>query len=187
MNSANKSLTLLIKPYSSGCDLNCGYCFYKDVSDNRKVKNYGKMSEDIAEQIVIKAFATGASLINYGFQGGEPTLVGLNFYKNFVNIVNKYNVNNTQVLYSLQTNGMHIDNEYAEFFKANNFLIGLSLDGDKAVNDLYRVDLGGNSVFDRVMSALKLLIEHNVEFNILSVVTNASSKQAKDIYNFFKS
>lgn len=182
-----KSLTLLIKPASGSCNLRCKYCFYHDVAENRTKKDYGMMKEDVLEELIKKAFDYADEHITFAFQGGEPMLRGIEFYIKCVELVKKYNTNKISTNFSIQTNGTKINDQWAEFFAQNNFLIGLSLDGYKEINDLNRLDAKGDGTFKSVINASRLLNKHKVEYNILCVVTKAVAKHGIKIYNFFKS
>lgn len=181
------SLSVMLKPSSSMCNLNCKYCFYNDLSQKRESKNYGIMSLDTAEVVVKKAFdfCKGAS-VNFAFQGGEPTLCGIDFYKNFVEMEKKYNIYNLKVTYGFQTNGVLLNQEWISFFKKNNFLVGLSLDGDEEMNSL-RVDRNGKNSFTSALNALELLDYNNIDYNVLTVVTKHNYKNLNRTYCFLKS
>lgn len=181
------SLSIMLKPASSACNLRCKYCFYHDVSEKREHFSYGMMSESTARNVIEKAFKfAGGEPVYFVFQGGEPTLRGLEFFRDFVSVAHKLNNKSSPVYYALQTNGTLIDEQWAEFFKVNNFLIGLSLDGDRSDN-LYRVDASGRNTFKQVMDALQLFKRYGVEFNILTVVTAHTGKHIEAIYAWFKS
>ncbi len=145
----------------------------------------GFMSLSTAERVVKEGleFADGHS-IYFAFQGGEPTLVGLNWYENFVNLVKKYNAKNSRIFYAIQTNGLNIDEDWAVFFRENGFLVGVSLDGNEEGNK-YRVDSEGKSTFSRVKDSIDLLAEEGVDFNILSVATGYTADHIEDIYRYF--
>lgn len=181
------SLSIMLKPASSACNLRCKYCFYHDVSEKREHFSYGMMSESTARNVIEKAFKfADGEPVYFVFQGGEPTMIGLEFYRKFVSVAHKLNNKSSPIYYALQTNGMLIDEQWTEFFKANNFLIGLSLDGDRSDN-LYRVEASGNNNFKQVMNAAELLKRYGVEFNILTVVTAHTGKNIEAIYAWFKS
>ncbi len=180
------SISILIKPASSSCNLRCKYCFYSDVADNRDVVSHGIMSEDTMTSLIKKGFEEDTKAISFAFQGGEPTVAGLDFFKNFVQAVNKYNVKNISVNYSIQTNGCLLNEEWAEFFKANNFLVGISLDGPKDINDQLRITPEHKGSYNQVMKAIKLLKQYDVPFNILCVLTSFNSKHIRKVYKFFK-
>lgn len=177
----------MIKPASSNCNMRCRYCFYHSLAENRSEFSFGMMQEKTARALIDQAldFAAGDS-IYFAFQGGEPTLIGLEFYRFFVAYVQKRNLRHSIIYYSLQTNGTTLDEEWAEFFRDNGFLIGLSLDGDQNANR-YRVDADRKYTFPRVMQAVKLLQDYEVDFNILTVVTGYTADHIEEIYRFFTS
>ncbi|WP_066504134.1 anaerobic sulfatase maturase [Abyssisolibacter fermentans] len=179
-------LNLLIKPASSNCNLKCKYCFYNSIAENREIASYGIMKEDILEIIVKKALEYADGACNFAFQGGEPTLAGLDFYKHLIKLQNQYNNKNIKITNTIQTNGTMIDKQWAEFLSKNNFLVGISLDGPRDINDLNRIDREGIGSFKKVIEAINLLKEYKVDYNILFVVTANSSRHVNKIYNFFK-
>lgn len=181
-----KNLNLMIKPSSSKCNLKCKYCFYHSIADARDIKDYGFMKEEVLEGIIKKAISyCGDGACTIGFQGGESTLIVIDFYKKLIELVQKYN-KNTKITYCIQTNGTLLNEEWAKFFKENNFLVGLSLDGTKEVHNLNRVDYLSKDTFNKVLKAAKLLEKYQVEFNILTVVTSTLCKKIESCYKFFK-
>lgn len=179
-------LSLMIKPASSNCNLKCKYCFYHSLAKNREIKSYGMMKIDLLEKIVKKALNFADYTCTIAFQGGEPTLAGLDFYQKLIEFEKKYNKKNIKIMNSIQTNGMTIDDSWAEFLAKNNFLVGLSLDGPKSIHDLNRLDPEKNGTFKRVMETVKLFNKYGVEFNILTVVTHHLSRHPRKVYNFFR-
>lgn len=179
-------ITILIKPTSSLCNMRCRYCFYNDVAENREIKSYGMMSTETLEILVEKALKYSDKMCSFAFQGGEPTLAGLDFYKKLIELEKTYNVKNVQIHNAIQTNGYIVDEEYAKFFSENKFLVGLSLDGTRELHDSLRVDINGNGTYDKVISASKLFDKYNVEYNILCVVNNYVARHGNQIYNLFK-
>ena len=181
------ALNLLIKPASGNCNMRCRYCFYADELDNREIRSYGKMSVDTMHTIVDKAMEYGDYECTIAFQGGEPTLAGLDFYRDLVAYVTAHeNPKKLKIHYALQTNGYLINEEWAEFLGKNHFLVGVSLDGLKEIHDRYRLDAAGKGTYQRVISAIRLLEKHQVEYNILTVVTAATARNGQKIYNYFK-
>lgn len=181
-----RNLSLMIKPASSKCNLKCKYCFYNSIADERNVKDYGFIKVEVLEEIVKKAISyCGDGNCTIGFQGGEPTLIGLDFYKNLINFVKKYN-KKTKINYFLQTNGILINDEWAKFLKENSFLVGISLDGNKEVHNINRVDYLNRKTFNKVIKATEILEKYNVDFNILVVVTSELRKKIDSCYNLFK-
>ena len=181
-----KNLNLLIKPASSSCNLRCRYCFYYDVADNREVKNYGIMNNDTLENMVKKVFDDVEYSANFAFQGGEPTMAGIEFFEKFHKLVEKYNTKKIIVNFSLQTNGTLLNKKWLELFKKHNYLIGLSLDGNKEMHDTFRIDAKGEGTFSRVLKAAKMMKKADVEFNILCVVNKLIAQNGKLVYNFFR-
>ncbi|MBE6897287.1 MAG: anaerobic sulfatase maturase [Ruminococcaceae bacterium] len=181
-----RSVNLLIKPASSLCNMRCKYCFYHDVAENREIESYGLMSEETAKNLIDRAFEYADSIV-FAFQGGEPTLCGHEFFEKFTDYVKaKQKENKAAVRYVLQTNGLLIDEHFADIFRKNDFLVGLSLDGTKDCHDINRVDAKRNGTFSRVKKAAELLTKKGVEFNILSVITETNAKRAEANYNFYK-
>ena len=173
-------LNLLIKPVSGNCNLQCRYCFYNDVSENRQTKSFGMMSRETAETLISKALRE-AKNITFGFQGGEPALWGLDNFMFFTQTVERLNTNRANVTYTMQTNGMLINDEWAAFFKEHSFLVGLSLDGYKELHEYNRP----NS-YNSAIKAAAILKKHGVEYNILSVVTEISARHAEKLYRFYQ-
>ncbi len=179
-------LSLMIKPASSLCNLSCEYCFYRDVSEHREHLGFGVMSKDTARVLIEKAlkYADGEG-VAFAFQGGEPTLAGLDYFKYFVNTVSELNKKKSPVFYSMQTNGTVIDEKWADFLRENNFLVGLSLDGDFEANKFRKKPVGDNS-FYTIIDTARLLEKHNVDFNILTVLTGYCAENIERIYSFFR-
>ena len=181
-----RGLSLLIKPASGNCNLRCSYCFYHDEMGSRKVANRGMMNLETIETIIAKALGETEEVCSIGFQGGEPTLIGLDFYKEVIELEKKYNINKVRIVNTLQTNGMTIDDEWARFFNENDFLIGLSIDGCKDVHDNFRLRPSGKGTFNACIKAAGILRRNKTEFNILSVVTKQLAAHPDQIWNFYK-
>ena len=183
-----KNVNLLIKPASSLCNLRCRYCFYADVSDNREVKSMGVMSRETAGALIKAAFAAADEhgAVSFAFQGGEPTVAGLDFFRDFVAMVSAFRPLDRQVSYALQTNGMALNEEWTHFLKENQFLVGLSVDGYRELHDHYRVDTKGEGTYGRVAKALALLQKFEVETNLLCVVTGQCAKHPQKTYASMK-
>ncbi|MDE5601236.1 MAG: radical SAM protein [Clostridia bacterium] len=177
-------LSVMIKPASSLCNMRCEYCFYHSLSEARETYSYGVMSESTALSIIKKAadFTNGAPL-HFAFQGGEPTVAGLDFFKFFAKAVKTY-VTKSKVTFSLQTNGLLINDEWAKFFAENKFLIGLSLDGDSE-NNQYRIDANGKYTTERVIRASEILNAYGVPFNILSVATKKTAERLDSVFEYY--
>ena len=178
-------LNLLIKPASGRCNMRCRYCFYADETAHREVDDYGLMPEDVLEAMIRKSLAHAEGACTFGFQGGEPTLRGLDFFRRAVELQQKYNVNNVRIDNALQTNGTLINEEWAQFFADNRFLIGLSLDGMAGLHNKNRPDARGEGTLRRVLDTAQLLRRHDVTFNVLTVVTNDTADKLDLVYDFF--
>ncbi|MDO4846661.1 MAG: SPASM domain-containing protein [Clostridiaceae bacterium] len=175
------TLTLLVKPAAGLCNMNCRYCFYKAASRTRENRI---MTGETADVLIQKIREYRPSALCVMFQGGEPLLAGLEFYKSFAAKI-KGNIK-APVSFSLQTNGLLIDDGFAKFFKENGFLVGVSLDGGRRTNDRYRLDANGGSVFEQVLRSISILRKHDVDFNILSVVDGENAGDIESTYTFFK-
>jgi uncharacterized protein len=178
-------VSVLIKPASSSCNLKCRYCFYYDVAENRDKKNYGIMSCDTLELLIKRVFEYAENFVAFAFQGGEPTMAGLDFYRKVVELQRQYNVKKIRINNAIQTNGMIIDEEWAKFLGENNFLVGLSLDGAKDIHDMNRVDARGIGSHSRIEKTVEFFNKHKVEYNILCVVTKSVSRHIEKIYNYY--
>ena len=178
-------LSLLIKPAGALCDLSCSYCFYRRIAEARG-PGAGIMSDETVRVLLDRAFSLRPQALSLAFQGGEPTLAGLDWYRRFLHCLAEKNTAGIPVAMSLQTNGMHIDDTWAVFSKEHDVLVGLSLDGDRKTNDRFRKDGGENSVFDRTLAAADCLSKHGAAFNILSVVTDESAYEVERTYAEFK-
>ena len=180
-------LSIMIKPASSLCNLRCKYCFYCDVAAHRDEFSLGKMELDTAENLIKSAlsFAEGCS-VAFAFQGGEPLIAGIDYFRSFVSLVEKYNEKKSEIFYSIQTNGLLVDDDFARFFRQNKFLVGLSLDGDFEGNK-FRVDSKGQNSYYKITRAANKFIKHGVEFNILTVLTGYCAENAERIYKHFRS
>lgn len=180
-------LSIMIKPASSLCNMRCKYCFYCDVASLRAEFDFGIMDEKTADNLISSAleFASGDS-IAFAFQGGEPLLAGMDYFKYFTSAVKRNNKKNSRIFYSIQTNGTLIDGEWADFFRENEFLVGLSLDGGYDDNR-FRVTASGQNPYYKITGAADILKKHGVEFNILTVLTGACADNAERIYRHFRS
>lgn len=179
-----KSLSIMIKPASSLCNMRCKYCFYGEVSDIREVKSYGIMTEKTMRDIlsVIEKGLENGDRINFAFQGGEPTFAGIEFFEQFVSIVKGWCVN-VNVSYALQTNAILIDKNWCVFLKNNNFLVGVSFDILSENHDELRVDADGKGTYKRVLHSIQLLEKYKVEYNVLCTLTNSIARYPQKVWN----
>lgn len=177
---------VMAKPTGAQCNLHCDYCFFLEKAGLYPGSKF-RMSDATMEEYVKQTIASqNTSEITIAWQGGEPTLMGLDFFKRVIAVEQKCMKSGTRIVNTLQTNGVLLSDEWCEFLYANKFLIGLSLDGPKYLHDKFRHDKQNNSVFEKVMSALRLMQKHNVEFNILCTVNSENSKYPLEVYKFFR-
>lgn len=177
---------LLSKPSGSTCNINCTYCFFlskEALYPNEKSRMNDETLEEYIRQL-LESHKTPE--VTIAWQGGEPTLMRLDFFKKSVEIANKYKKPGQTILHTFQTNGILLDDEWCAFFKENNFLVGLSVDGPREIHDAYRVDRGAKGTFDRVLKGWELLRKHEVDFNILCTVHAANEKHGREVYRFFR-
>jgi uncharacterized protein len=184
---SSSSFHVLVKPTGAVCNLNCRYCFFLSKEALYPGSDF-RMSEAVLEAYIRQLFEahSHAPEVSVSWQGGEPTLMGLDFYRHAVEVVERYKQPGQRVLYTIQTNGTRLDDEWAAFFKGHNYLVGLSLDGPREMHDAYRVDKGGAGTFDRVMRGWHVLQEHGVDTNILCTVHAANADHPLEVYHFFR-
>lgn len=175
-------VSVLMKPASGMCNMQCDYCFYQDEQQKRGQKSYGFMSEQTLKNIIRKTILRAEGCASYAYQGGEPTLRGIDFFKKAVLYQKQYNKHGIKVMNVLQTNGLLLDEEWCEFLKENQFLVGISIDGTKETHDRNRHMVGGEGTYDRVKYATKLLDQYEVDYNILTVVSNQVAEHIGEIY-----
>ena len=182
------NFTALIKPASSRCNMRCGYCFYADEAASRNIYNRGIMSRDTAHNLIdrVYEYVKPGSTVHFGFQGGEPTVAGLDFFEDFTAYAESRARKKLSVTYSVQTNGLLLNDEWCEFLKGKKFLVGVSLDGDRQLHDHIRKDAVGGGTYDRVMSAIRLLEKLGVDYNILTVVTRFTARHPAELMSFYR-
>lgn len=180
-----KHISVLIKPASSACNLRCEYCFYADVSEKRACTSFGKMNIEVMESMLDHVFMDLEAYdhVTFNFQGGEPTLAGLDYFKAFTSYV-AHKQDRQVVHYGIQTNGTLLDDQWCKLFKEHKFLVGLSMDGGKDSHDQYRKDARKQGTYTRVMAAKKRLDAHAIEYNVLCVLTNPLARHPRQVFNF---
>ena len=167
--------------------MRCRYCFYADEAAKRKTPSYGVMLPEVQEAVLRRILEFSKEDCTIAFQGGEPTMAGLDFFRRTVELEQKWNVNGCAIHNAIQTNGYVMDDEWAAFFAENHFLVGQSLDGPEVIHNANRLDVGGTGTYSRVIEAVRLLKKHRADFNILTVVTSLAAKNIQKIYHFFVS
>lgn len=177
---------VLAKPTGAICNLACSYCFFLDKELLYPGSRFC-MSDEVLENYIrqlIEAHRT--QQVTVAWQGGEPTLMGIDFYRRAIELQEKYRKPGMTFENTMQTNGTLLDDEWCQLFKENNFLIGISIDGPRELHDAYRVDKKGEGSFDRVMKGLRLLQKHGVEYNVLTTVNRVNADYPLEVYHFLK-
>lgn len=182
----SRPVHVMAKPAGSSCNLNCSYCFYLSKETLPSGPGTGDMSDGTLEAFVREYIENGGEQVVFSWQGGEPTLRGIDFYKRAVELQKRYAKPGQRIENDLQTNGILIDQRWVNFLKENRFLVGLSVDGPRALHDRYRLNKGGASSFDKVMAAASLLRANDVAFNSLTCVNNVNARKPLDVYGFLR-
>ena len=173
---------VMVKPRGAICNLACEHCYYL-AKENLYPGSDFRMSDELLEEFTRQYIdSQGTPEIGFAWQGGEPTLMGLDFFGRAVELQKKYGRTGVTVTNSLQTNGTLLDDEWCRFFARNNFLIGLSMDGPKELHDMYRVDKAGKPTYDRILRGARLLREYGVDYNILTCVQDRNVRHPLEVY-----
>lgn len=178
-----KHFIIMLKPVSALCNLRCKYCFYFDLATMRENPSFGRMQIQTVEKMLghMDASLQEGDHVTFSFQGGEPTLAGLDFFIKFTQMVSRW-YPSIRVSYTLQTNAVLLDDSWACFFSENHFLIGISLDILQNVHDDCRIDEHGRGTFKRVVSAMKLLDKYRVEYNVLCTLTDQLARHPQQVW-----
>jgi uncharacterized protein len=183
---ASPAFHIMTKPVGPICNLDCKYCFYLEKEKLYPGKSDWVMPDDVLESYVRQYIeAQNIPVISFAWQGGEPTILGVDYFLKVVALQKKY-ANGKRIENAFQTNGILLDDEWGRFLAGNHFLVGLSIDGPRELHDVYRVDKGGAPSFDRVMRGLRVLKKHGVRFNTLTVVNRKNSQHPREVYRFLK-
>ena len=177
---------VMAKPRGAICNLDCEYCFYLRKEDLYKGSPFRMGDQTLKSYVRQYIAAQRMPEVNFAWQGGEPTLMGLDFFRRAVTYQKKYARPGQRIENALQTNGTLLDDEWCKFFAENQFLVGISLDGPREAHDYYRKDKGNAPTFDRVLRAVQLLKKHKVDFNILTCVSAANVEQPMEVYHFLR-
>ncbi len=179
--------SLLIKPVSAVCNLDCAYCFYFDREADPYQDLPGRlMTQEVLERLVDTYLFYSYPESVFAFQGGEPTLAGVPFFTKLVEFQKHYGRNGQSVGNSLQTNALLIDERWCELLREYNWLVGVSIDGPEDVHDAHRLNRWGQGTWKKVLASIELLQKHKVEFNVLCVLSQANVGKPKELYQFFR-
>jgi len=185
-NKTPQGIHVVAKPIGPFCNLNCEYCFYLEKQALFGPGEQYRMSEEILSAFITNYVSSQPTpLVQFVWQGGEPTLLGLDFFKLVIDLQKPFAGTKT-ITNSLQTNGTLLTDEWCAFLRRNKFMVGISIDGPKEIQDRYRRDCAGKGTFDRVMRGLRLLQKHNVEYNVLASVARETARQPLKVYRFLR-
>ena len=177
---------VLAKPTGATCNLNCSYCFFLNKERLYPGSRF-RMSDEVLENYISQLIGSHRTdAVTVSWQGGEPTLMGVGFYRRAIQLQEKYRRPGMTFENTLQTNGTLLNDEWCEFFRENDFLIGISMDGPRELHDTHRVDKRGRPTFDRVMRGLRLLQKHGVETNVLVTVNRINGSYPLEVYRFLR-
>jgi uncharacterized protein len=178
---------VMVKPTGPACNLNCTYCYYIEKKKLYPENHEFRMSEEVLTEFIKQYIsANKASVVNFTWQGGEPTLMGIDFFKKAIKLQNEY-AGGRKIENSFQTNGTRLNEEWCRFFHDNNILVGISIDGAEHNHDHFRKNISGRPTFSHVMKGIELLKKYKVEFNTLSCVNSYNVNYASETYKFLKS
>ena len=185
--SRPRAFHVLAKPIGPICNLDCKYCFYLEKEKLYENEDSWKMNHELLEQYV-KSYIDGQDTprIDFAWQGGEPTLLGVDFFKKVVELQEKHCPPGKQIFNAIQTNGTNLNDEWGQFLSDNSFLVGLSIDGPAELHNKYRVDKGGKDSHDRVVRGANILNKYNVDYNALCVVNRYNAREPLRVYHFLK-
>ena len=177
---------IMAKPVGPICNLNCRYCFYLEKENLYPATSSWAMPDDVLGSYIRQYIeAQEAPTISFAWQGGEPTLLGVGYFRRVVELEQRY-ANGKRIENAFQTNGILLDDRWGEFLAKNRFLVGLSIDGPAELHDCYRVNKGAQPTFQAVLRGLDYLKKHGVEFNTLTVVHGQNSRHPLEVYRFLK-
>ena len=190
MEPKPRPFNIMTKPIGPRCNIDCKYCYYLEKEKLYPSEKKFRMSDDVLEKYVRQMIETsleaGMREVSFAWQGGEPTMLGVDYFRMIVALQAQYAPPSVKVTNALQTNGILLDDEWGGFFHDHEFLVGISIDGPKKVHDRYRVDRAGRPTFDKVMQGLEVLQRHKVEHNALATVHRANGGKGKEVYRFLK-
>ncbi len=179
------SFHVLAKPTGAICNLDCKYCFFLSKEALYPDSKF-RMPDGVLEEYIRQQLTSQGQQATISWQGGEPTLMGLKFFRRAMELTERYRQPGQSVEHTLQTNGTLIDAEWCEFLREHRFLVGLSIDGPQPLHDAYRVDKRGRPTFDKVERAARLMQQYEVEFNVLCTVHAQNADRPLDVYRYFR-
>jgi len=185
-----RPFSIISKPIGPRCNIDCKYCYYlekeKLFPDEKKFRMASDVLESYIRQVIETSLEAGMGEVPFAWQGGEPTMLGVDYFRQIVALQKKHALGGVKISNALQTNGILLNEDWGRFLHDNEFLVGISIDGPKKIHDRYRRDRAGRPTFDAVMRGLEVLQRHQVEHNALTVVQRANGGRGKEVYNFLK-
>ena len=178
-------LSLLVKPVSADCNMRCQYCFYLRPGDPYRSEEHHLMDDNTLRAMISGYMKSAGRCASFGWQGGEPLLAGIDFFKRAIGYQQRYGLSAQLVSNNLQTNGTLLTDEWARFFSRYHFFLGVSLDGPEEYHNTYRHSLNGHNSFHQTMKGIDTLRHHKVEFSILTVVNDVTVRKPAELYHFF--
>lgn len=182
--------SIMSKPIGPRCNIACEYCYYlekeQQFPEEKKFRMSDAMLEHYIRQLIETSLEAGMPEVPFAWQGGEPTMLGVDYFRKVVALQRRYAPEGVKVTNAFQTNGILLDDNWGAFLHDNQFLVGISIDGPKKLHDRYRIDRAGRPTFDKVMQGLALLQRYEVEHNALTVVHRANGGRGKEVYRFLK-
>ena len=182
-----KELSLLIKPASSLCNMRCAYCFYTDAASRRETPSYGLMSADTARRVLatVSSELSPGDRLTIAFQGGEPTLAGIGFFRDFFRTADAL-LPGVRLDYALQTNGLSLNEDWCALFQERRVLVGISIDGPGEIHNLLRPDAAGKGTYSRVYQSMRLLRRCGVDFNVLTVLSAGMARHPQTVWRWLQ-
>jgi uncharacterized protein len=188
MAKVKRDFQIFTKPVGSICNLDCEYCYYLEKQQLYPQVRSPRMSGKVLENYIVQLIkTTPGEEVNFFWHGGEPTLLGIDYFKNVIALQNKHQPKDRKITNSIQTNGTLITEDWAEFLAVNNFTVGVSLDGPPELHDYYRLNRSHKPTHENVLRGFQYLMEHKVPCDILCVVHAQNARQPDAVYEFFKS
>ena len=182
-----RNYNFVIKPVSTQCNYRCSYCVYADIDKDQAAKCKGIMTEETTANLIrIAVDAPDAEELTFAFQGGEPTLAGIDYFYFFATLVSMFKKPHQSIVYTMQTNGSNLDDEWCAYLKELNFLVGISLDGYQELHDQHRVSTQDEGTFNQAIRAIQLLRKYEIDFNILTVINKDVANHAAELYEFYR-
>ena len=181
-----QGIHVVAKPIGPACNLNCEYCFYLEKQALFSSGEQYRMSDEVLSAFITNYITSQPTpVVEFVWQGGEPTLLGIDFFRRAVELQRPF-LGTKTITNSLQTNGTLLTDEWCTFLRQNKFMVGISIDGPREIHDRYRRDRSGKGTFDKVLGGLKLLQKHKVEYNVLTSVTRESARRPLEVYRFLR-